>query len=105
MGSNPIPSSRTSNPSGDGRCFESRWALRRWGSIPHLSANFYIMENLMDAVEVALKLHGTQYDKLYRVVSDMQRELRAARLVVVYGASDDLVEFVGATGSTSRSTG
>lgn len=44
--------------------------------------------------EIAAKLHGLEYP--LRVPADVAAEAKAAGIVIVYGASDDLMEFDGA---------
>ena len=51
-------------------------------------------EDTMNAKELAAKLNGTEYP-LY-VPKEVAAEAKAAGLVIVYGASDDLMEFAGA---------
>ncbi|CAB3784649.1 hypothetical protein [Pararobbsia alpina] len=48
----------------------------------------------MNAKELAQKLNGSQYP--FEVGSVIRAEAKAAGLVIVYGASDDLMEFDGA---------
>lgn len=48
----------------------------------------------MSAKELAAKLDGTQYP--VRISKELAAEAKAAGLVIVYGASDDLMEFEGA---------
>lgn len=46
------------------------------------------------AIAIAQKLHGLTYP--LRIPKDVQEEAKAAGMVIVYGASDDLMEFDGA---------
>lgn len=48
----------------------------------------------MDAATLARALDGTTYP--VRIAEDFRRQAKAAGLVIVYGASDDLMEFEGA---------
>ena len=48
----------------------------------------------MDAKDIAAVLTGSEYP--LRVPAEVAAAARAARLVIVYGASDDLMEFRGA---------
>ena len=48
----------------------------------------------MDAKELAAKLHGREY--LHEITRGEAELAKASGLVVVYGASDDLIEFRGA---------
>lgn len=53
----------------------------------------------MTGKELAEKLDGTEYDKLVNFHSNMEHVYDSARdnnLVIVFGASDDLMEFRGA---------
>lgn len=49
---------------------------------------------LAKALEIAQKLHGMGYP--LRIPKDVQDEAKAAGIVIVYGRSDDLMEFDGA---------
>lgn len=48
----------------------------------------------MSAKEIAAKLNGSEYP--LRISQEIRRVARQAGLVIVYGASDDLMEFDGA---------
>ena len=48
----------------------------------------------MDAKELAAKLNGREY--WYEITDEEVRQAKEAGLVVVFGASDDLIEFRGA---------
>lgn len=48
----------------------------------------------MTAKELAEKLNGVEYDN--EVSRELAEQARSANLVIVYGASDDLMEFDGA---------
>lgn len=48
----------------------------------------------MNKEALAKKLHGTEYP--LRISSEIREEAKKAGLVIVYGASDDLMEFDGA---------
>ena len=48
----------------------------------------------MDAKELAAKLNGREY--LREITDEEAKQAKASGLVVVYGASDDLIEFRGA---------
>ena len=51
----------------------------------------------MNAKELAAKLDGIEYDSdFFEKITQIKSEAKAAGLVVVYGESDDLMEFVGA---------
>lgn len=50
----------------------------------------------MTKEELAAKLHGTQYPFSSHAPKGIFKEAKAAGLLIVYGASDDLMEFDGA---------
>jgi len=50
----------------------------------------------MTKEELAARLNGSQYPVHRAITSDLRQAAKAAGLVIVYGASDDLMEFDGA---------
>ncbi|WP_067097845.1 hypothetical protein [Marinomonas atlantica] len=48
----------------------------------------------MNIIELTNKLNGTQYP--LRISSEMRESLKKSNLLIIYGASDDLIEFDGA---------
>lgn len=54
----------------------------------------YAQENLLDAKKLAALLSGKEYP--LRISAELRAQASAAGLVIVYGASDDLMEFNGA---------
>ena len=57
----------------------------------------------MDAKELAAKLNGREY--WYEITDEEVRQAKEAGLVVVFGASDDLIEFRGAIRSEGDAPG
>lgn len=45
--------------------------------------------------QLAQKLNGVQYNHESKLIKPLLQEIKEAALLVVYGASDDLVEFGG----------